>query len=69
MGSPKLRRTPSEEPSKLPVFVARGTGTWPAWAAEFRRIKGKDPPIVERGGQTGWWFPSQFPQNGSSAAT
>ena len=43
-----------------PVFVARGTDAWAAW----RRAKGRDLPLVERAGLTGWWFPSPLPDGG-----
>jgi hypothetical protein len=40
------------------IWIALDTPEWRAWAAFYRRTKGKTPPLDMRGG---WRFPSRFP--------
>jgi len=60
-----LNKTSEHENGK--VFVKIGTPQWAAWEIEYRRSKGKTPPVDKLG--IGWHFPSEWPPNGAGLAS
>jgi hypothetical protein len=53
------------ERANVPVFVARGTEAWMAWAA----TRTKPFPPIDHDGKSGWWFPTLFPPASGASAT
>lgn len=43
-------------------FVRRNTAPWAAWVNATSNNGGRGFPIIQHGGQEGWWFPTERPE-------